>query len=199
MIMAYEKGAITDTVFFIGRPGCGKGTQTSLLAQRTGWKTFSTGNSFKALRDEESPLGARVRADFDKGQLSPDWFAEYLFADALLAVALEDGLISEGFPRSLPQAQYAQKLLTWLGRPYQVIHLLVTDEEAVRRQLSRAQVEHRPDSDDEAKIRIRLDTYRTQTEPALEYFKEQGSLIEIDGTKTREEIAADVARTLHLS
>ena len=187
------------TVFFIGRPGCGKGTQTQLLADRTGWKTFSTGNRFKELRDEASTLGARIRVDFDKGQLSPDWFAEYLFSQAMLGIRDEDGIVCEGFPRSLPQAQFAENVLSWLERPYKVIHLVVTDEEAIRRQMSRAQVEHRPDSDDEAKIRVRLDTYRTQTEPALAYFREKGTLVEIDGSKSREEIAAAVADVLHLA
>jgi adenylate kinase len=188
-----------NTVFFIGRPGCGKGTQTQLLAARTGWKTFSTGNRFKQLRDEDSALGARIRADFDKGLLSPDWFAEFLFSEAMLGVEEGAGIICEGFPRSLPQAEFAEKVLSWLERPYKVIHLVVTDEEAIRRQMSRAQTEHRPDSDDEEKIRARLETYRAQTEPALAHFKTQGTLIELDGSQSREDIAAAVASALHLA
>jgi adenylate kinase len=186
-----------NTVIFIGRPGCGKGTQTAILAEHLGWNTFSTGNSFKKLRDEESMLGNRIRESFDKGKLMPDWFASYLFEEAFLTLSAQTGMVCEGFPRSLPQAELADDLLHWLSRPYKAIHLAISDEEAVRRQLDRSKTEDRPDSNDEAKIRNRLAVYRDQTEPALVFFKEHGTLIEINGEQSREAIADEVLKAVH--
>lgn len=184
------------TVFLFGRPGSGKGTQAKLLAEKFGWSIFSTGDRFKAMRDEETAIGARVRAAYDAGKLIPDWFPSYLFEEAMITLAPEAGVICEGFPRSVPQAELAQSVLSWLGRPYVVIHLDVPEEDALARMIERAKVEHRPDSDDEGKVRARFATYREQTEPVLEYFRTQGTLVEVDGTPSVEDIHADLVKRL---
>jgi adenylate kinase len=184
------------TVFLFGRPGSGKGTQAKLLAEKKGWSIFSTGERFKAMRDEATPIAARVRASYDAGKLVPDWFASYLFEDAMLNLAPEAGVICEGFPRSVPQAELADGVLSWLERPYIVIHLDVPEDDALSRMIERAKVEHRPDSDDEEKIRARFATYRAQTEPVLEYFRGQGKLIEVDGTPSVDAIHTDLLARL---
>ncbi|HVW71838.1 MAG TPA: nucleoside monophosphate kinase [Candidatus Paceibacterota bacterium] len=182
------------TVFLFGRPGSGKGTQAKLLAEKFGWSIFSTGDRFKALRDEQGPLGDRIRALYDAGKLAPDWFASYLFEDTMLNLAPDAGVICEGYPRSLPQAQLCHSVLSWLERPYIVIHLAVPEEDTLNRMIERAKSEHRPDSDSEEKIRARFATYTEQTEPVLDYFRTQGTLVEVDGTPTIEAIHADLVQ-----
>ncbi len=184
------------TVFLFGRPGSGKGTQAKLLAEKLGWSVFSTGDKFKVLRDEASSIGEKVRENYDAGKLIPDWFPSYLFEGAMLDLGKEDGIVCEGFPRNVSQAELTDEVLGWLSRPYVVLHLSVNEEEALNRMLERAKEEHRPDSDDEAKIRARFDTYRTQTEPVLDYFRKNGKLVEVNGEQSREAILEDILKAI---
>jgi adenylate kinase len=187
------------TVFFVGRPGSGKGTQAKLLAQHLGWRIFSSGDHFKHLIAHSELLGGRIKADYDRGQLSPDWLADYFFEEAVFNASLDSGVVSEGFPRSLPQAELADEILRWLGRSYRVVHLVVSEDSALARQLNRAKTEHRPDSDAVEKVKSRFDVFRTHTEPLLGFFKKHGVLVEIDGEKTPEEIAMDVRNALDIN
>lgn len=188
IITVYMEGATLKTVFLFGRPGSGKGTQAKLLAEKLGWEVFSTGDRFKSIRDSEGPFGERVRAAYDAGKLSPDWLASYFYEEAMLNLSSEKGIVCEGFPRTRPQAELAHDVLSWLERPYVVLELTVSEDEALRRQIDRGTTEHRPDSDSEEKIRARFATYRSLTEPTLAFFKEKGTLVEINGEQTREEI-----------
>ncbi len=185
------------TVIFIGRPGSGKGTQAKKLAERLGWATFSSGTVLKELIDAGGPLSESIRRDYENGRLLPDWFVEHLFDGAVLNLSGEQGIVIDGFPRTLVQGEFVNKVFAWLGRSYKVLLLEVSEDEALRRQLGRAKVESRPDSDDEAKIRNRFAVYTKQTEPLLEFFKSQGALIEIDGEQTPEKIAEDIRAALN--
>ena len=69
----------TRTVFFIGKPGCGKGDQTRLLSKETGWSIFASGDLFRAIASEDTPVGKKVKEENDAGILQPYWFAMYLF------------------------------------------------------------------------------------------------------------------------
>lgn len=185
-----------NTILFIGRPGSGKGTQAKVLCEKTGWKHFSTGDRFKVLRDEQSPLGDKVRDAYDAGRLLPDWFATYMFEDVMLNLKDEEGIVCDGYPRSRGQAEIFDDIVTWLGRPYVVIDLAVSEEEAMRRQLERAKTEDRPDSGTEEKIRARFQMYETATQPILEYFKEKGLVTEINGEQSPEAVERDIAKAL---
>lgn len=187
--------AIT-TVILTGRPGSGKGTQGKQLAEAHGWVHFSTGEKFKALRDGTDVLSVRVREAFDAGKLLPDWFATYLFEDAILNLSAEQGILLDGYPRSVTQAEIFHESATWLGRPYKVIDLMVDPEEVTKRMLLRAQSEHRPDSASHEQIRARLAVYDQHTAPVLDFFREKGMLTEIDGTGTPEEVAARIREAL---
>ena len=171
----------------MGLPGSGKGTQAKLLAARHGWRHFSTGDKFKALRDGEGALSARVKEAYDSGKLLPDWFATYLFEEEVLNMPAGQGIA---------QAEIFHDTMSWLGLPYTVVNLAVPEEEALARQISRAAVEHRPDSENEDKIRARFATYVANTAPVLEYFRAKDNLIDIDGTPSVEEIEKDIAAKL---
>jgi adenylate kinase len=185
-----------NTVILFGRPGSGKGTQGKVLAEAHGWIHFSTGEQFRMLREEESVLGARVREIYDSGKLLPDWFATYLFEKAILNVGHEAGIVCEGYPRSLTQAETFDSITAWLQRPYVVIDLEVSDEEVTARMLKRSEQEHRPDSGTEEQIKTRLATYHEHTAPVLAYFKERGMLRSVDGMGTPEEVAEAIRAVL---
>lgn len=185
-----------STVILTGRPGSGKGTQGKQLAAVRGWVHFSTGEKFKAFRDGTDALSMRVREAFDAGQLLPDWFATYLFEDVILKLNAEEGIVLDGYPRSRAQAEIFHEISSWLGRTYAVVDLTVPAEEVTARMLLRAETEHRPDSGTEEQIRARLAVYDEHTAPVLEYFRERGTLKEIDGTGTPEEVAVRIREAL---
>jgi adenylate kinase len=190
-----ESGAL-GAVLFMGRPGSGKGTQAKLLSEHLGWTMFSTGGHFKELIEAHGHLSERIRQDYDRGQLSPNWLAAYFFEQAILDLAPDKGIVTEGFARSLPQAKLVDDIFTWLGRPYRVVYLEVSEAEGLARQLSRAHVEHRPDSDTEDKVHARSEVFRANTEPAIDFFRKNGALIEINGEQSVEAIEQDVRKAL---
>lgn len=188
--------ATIKTVLMLGRPGSGKGTQAALLAERLGWKTLSSGNIFRELRNGDGALAQKVREEYDKGNLFPTWFPSYLFLDEVLHITSEEGLICEGFSRSVEQAEIFHDALTWLSRDYLVFNLEVSEEVAVRRQVERNKVDARSDSDTPEKIQKRIEEYTAKTEPVIEFFRAKGTLIQLDGEKTPEEIAAQMLEKL---
>lgn len=188
-----------NTVLFIGRPGSGKGTQARLLGEKLGWVRLSSGDRFKTLRDSTGALGDRIRAAYDKGEYMPDWFADYLLESGIVELDPETGVVAEGFGRTRTQAAHLKEILSWLGRRLAVVHLDVPETMAKERMMSRGQTEHRPDSDSDHKIQSRFAEYTENTEPALEYFREHGLVIEIDGTQAPEKIAEDVLEKIQVA
>lgn len=186
-----------STVILTGRPGSGKGTQAKRLAEAFGWLHFSTGDRFKELRDGTGPIAAHVREAYDAGELIPDWFANYVFEDAALKLAPEQGIVCDGYPRTRAQAERFHSVMEWLERPYIALDLAVSEEEAARRMLSRAETEHRPDSATKEQVRTRLATYEAHTAPVLAFLKEQGKLVTLDGMQTPDEVAAAIHAALH--
>lgn len=184
------------TIILTGRPGSGKGTQAKRLAEAFGWLHFSTGDRFKELRDGTGPIAAHVREAYDAGELIPDWFANYVFEDAALKLAPEAGIVCDGYPRTRAQAERFDSVMAWLERPYIALDLAVSEDEAMRRMLSRAALEHRPDSSTEEKIRTRLAIYEAHTAPVLAFLQEKGALITLDGEQAPDEVAARIQEAL---
>ncbi|MDP3996192.1 MAG: nucleoside monophosphate kinase [bacterium] len=178
-----------NTILMMGKTGSGKGTQSDMIAGKLGWKIFSTGGRFRQIKKGGDFLGERVREEYDQGILMPHWFASFLFEEELLKLTPEMGLVCEGIGRKEPEARLFHDVATWLHRDYVVFEFTVTDEEATKRMLGR----DRGDSlNDEEKIKVRLKEYRNFTESAINFFKEKGKVIEIDGMKTPEEIHENI-------
>ena len=183
------------TILMMGKTGSGKGTQSTLLAEKLGYNVFSTGDEFRKIRKFENFLGEKVRSEYDKGLLMPHWFASYLFEDALLKTDPKTGLVCEGIGRKEPEAKLFNDVAGWLGRDYLVIELLVSDEEVIRRQLQR----DRGDSlNDRAKIEVRLEEYRTYTEAAINFFKSLNKVTSVDGMGTPDAIHAEILKILNI-
>ncbi len=185
-----------NTILLIGRPGSGKGTQAKLLSERLAWIRLSSGDRIKEIRDGNEPFSARVRAVYDKGTLLPDWFADYLLESGLLDLEPYVGVVTEGFARTLQQAHHYADIIEWLGRELVVINLEVSEEEAVRRMTGRNEIQNRPDSDTEEKMRERLAQFTQKTLPALEYLREKGLVEDINGEQAPAQIAEDIEKLL---
>jgi adenylate kinase len=181
------------TIFFIGKPGCGKGTQAKHLSEKTGWQIISAGNQFRTIATEDTPVGRKVKSTIDSGDLAPHWFAMYLYLKSLFGVDEKKNVIFDGFNRKVPEAELAIDSLKWLNRPFEVLEIKVSDEEVLRRLTLRKDIEGRVDDN---AIEERLREYHEYTEAAIELFRKTGTLIEIDGEQAPEEIAANINTAL---
>ena len=185
----------TRIIFFVGKPGCGKGDQTKLLSEKTGWPVYSSGDLFRAIAEDDSPVGKKVQEENYAGILQPHWFATYLFLKTLFSIASDTGAIFDGFCRKVPETQLVIDSLGWLDRPFSVVHLQVSDEEIIRRLALRKGIEGRADDN---VVEKRLKEYLEYTVPAIELFRSKEVLIEIDGERAREPIAEDIRAVLKI-
>jgi adenylate kinase len=185
----------TRTVFFIGKPGCGKGTQAKLLAESTGWPVFGSGKLFREIAQEDTPAGRRVKKETEAGLLGPHWFAMYLYLKSLFSIPAEASAIFDGFNRKTPEAELIIASLKWLERPYAMIHVIVSDDEVRRRLALRGASSGRAD---DGAIEERIKEYYEHTEKAVALFRAAGVLVDIGGERAPEAIAADVRAALHL-
>ena len=185
----------TRTIFFIGKPGSGKGDQAKLLAEKTGWPIKSTGEECRAVAALDTPVGRKVKLEMNEGLLTPHWFSSYLFLKELFSLSDYESIIFDGLNRKIPEAEVVIEALSWLGRPFSVLYLKVSDEEIKRRIALRKEVEGRADDN---VVDKRLREYQEHTEPVVEMFRNKGMLIEIDGERARDPIAEDICKVLNL-
>jgi adenylate kinase len=183
-------------VILLGAPGAGKGTQGALLSRRAGLPTVATGDLLRAAVKKDTALGRRAKRYMDQGLLVPDEVILGLIEDVLNSTEARHGVIMDGFPRTIQQADAVDQLLA--GRGVQVDRVLtfeVPQEELVSRMLGRAAKEGRTDDTPET-IRQRLQVYRQDTEPLVDYYRRRGLVTPVDATGTVAEVAERVERAL---
>lgn len=186
------------TIFFIGKPGCGKGTQARLLAERTGWPVMASGAQFRAIAEEPTAVGRKIKAEIDNGFLAPHWFAMYLYQRALFSLPEDSSVIFDGFNRKVQEAELIIDSLNWLGRSFIVIEIDISDATVYERLKGRSKKSGRAD-DHQDIVEERLEEYTEYTTKALEIFKNLGVLVSIDGEPSPKDVAASVAQALQLS
>ncbi len=183
-------------VVFFGPPGSGKGTQASSLAARAGIPQLSTGDMLRQAVKEGSPLGLKAKAIMDKGDLLPDEVIIGLMKDRIAAPDCRDGFILDGFPRTVAQAEALENLLRETGRRVDaVLNLKADEQEVTGRMAGRAAAEGRSD-DNPATIRERLRVYREKTEPLISWFDKRGSLVDVDGMGSVDDVARRIDESL---
>ncbi|HET9641565.1 MAG TPA: nucleoside monophosphate kinase [Candidatus Paceibacterota bacterium] len=186
----------TRTIFFIGKPGCGKGTQAKLLGEHTGWPVFGSGKEFRAISEEDTEVGRKVREEIDKGILSPPWFAMYLYQKALFSIPEGQSAIFDGFNRKVQESVLVVESLSWLSRPFNVVHIAISDEEVMKRIAVRKTEGARADDDF---VPERLKEYYKYTQEAVDIFRSAHALIDVDGERPIDVIAADVRAKLGIA
>ena len=183
-------------VILLGPPGCGKGTQGALLAERSRRPRYATGDLLRAAVQQGTPLGKKAKGFMDQGLLVPDDIILGLIGEVLGEAGAKDGIIMDGFPRTVPQAEAVGMLLA--QRKAKVDHVInfdVPDDELVRRMQGRAKAEGRAD-DTPTAFQQRLKVYRQDTAPLIDYYKRLGVLTAIPATGTVEAVAALVTKAL---
>jgi adenylate kinase len=172
----------------LGPPGSGKGTQAAMLSEKYGIPAIATGDILRAQVASGTPLGRRVKAYLDRGELVPDGLVVDLIQHRLLDSDTQHGFILDGFPRTVPQAQALDSMLTSLDRPLDAVLYLQLDPLAVKERLGQR---HRSD-DLEGIVDHRLDVFLDQTAPLIRYYNDQGKLKVIDGAQPPEMVAASI-------
>lgn len=169
-------------LIFLGPPGAGKGTQAERLAEDFGIPQISTGELLRGEVKAGTPLGLEAKSYMDRGDLVPDPILISMVRGVLQQHT--QGWILDGFPRTLPQAEALDELLTELAQPFDVvISLDVPDEVIVERLLSRGRADDNADT-----IRNRLQVYRSQTQPLIDYYSSRGCLQPVNGNGGVEEL-----------
>ena len=182
-----------DIVIF-GAPGAGKGTQSDFIVERYGLTHVSTGDLLRKEIADQTELGKRIKSIMDAGQLVSDDIVSEMM-DAAIA-ADNKGMLFDGFPRTVAQAETLDKLLAKHGRTVTcMVQLEVPREELIRRLLERAKIQGRAD-DNEETIANRLAEYGNKTLPVAQYYARQGKQKIIDGTGTIETIAARIQEAI---
>lgn len=183
-------------VILLGPPGSGKGTQGMLLARRLGVPKIATGELLSDAVQRSTELGIQAKQYMDQGSMVPDEIILRLVGEQLASPDAARGIVLDGFPRTIRQAQAVDRLLIRREEGARIVLLFdVPEDELVRRLLARASVDGRSDETPEA-IRRRLDVYRRSTAPLVGYYRELGVLTIVPGTGTVEEIAEAVQRVV---
>jgi adenylate kinase len=175
-------------LIFLGPPGAGKGTQAQTLAAFLQIPHISTGDILRQAIQDQTHLGMQAQGFMDKGELVPDKLVEDMVKERLQQPDAITGWILDGFPRKVTQAEFLAELLKSLGQGGEkVINLDAPDESVITRLLGRGRKD-----DTEEVIRRRLEVYRDETAPLINYYSDRQKLLTVNGNQSQEEVFTDL-------
>jgi adenylate kinase len=161
-------------IIIFGAPGSGKGTYSAKLVEKYGFAHISTGDVLRGEISKGTELGKIAKSYTEKGHLIPDELMTDILASTYDAMDKKAGVIFDGFPRTIAQAEALKKMLTERGASMgMMIELVVEEDELMARLLKRAVEQGRSD-DNEETIKNRFNVYKTQTSPLIEWFEKEG-------------------------
>lgn len=179
-------------LIFLGAPGAGKGTQAKVLADVCHIPHVSTGDILREAVTQQTPLGVKAQSYMDKGELVPDQLVIDLMRERMSQPDAQNGWILDGFPRTVTQADFLDDLLTEINQPYSyAVNLDVPDEVLVTRLLGRGRKD-----DTEEIIRRRLQVYREQTAPLIDFYQNRQKLVLINGNVPPDDVTAELKKLI---
>jgi len=185
---------MTRRLIFLGPPGAGKGTQAKVLAQQYHLPHISTGDILRQAVTAKTPLGQKAQSYMDKGELVPNELLQNLVRERLNQPDAKEGWILDGFPRNVGQASFLDDLLPELDQNgYSAINLEVPDHVLMTRLLERGSKEGRRD-DNEETISRRLEVYRQETEPLIDFYKARSKLKSVNGNLPLGEVTESIQK-----
>ena len=159
-------------LILFGPPGAGKGTQSAKLIEKYSLTHISTGDLFRKHLKEGTPLGKLAQDYMSKGNLVPDQVVIDMVDEKISTSGEMNGIIFDGFPRTIPQAQALDKLLDQKNAPIKILVELVVPEDELRTRLAdRAIKENRPDDAKPEVIEHRIGVYKAETAAVADYYK----------------------------
>ena len=211
-------------VILLGPPGVGKGTQGVLLCERRGLTHVSTGDLLRKARREGTPLGQEAQGFMDRGELVPDSVIMGMVREHLAAMPAEAGVVFDGFPRTVAQAEALDPVLAELDRQVDRVVVLQADDEVLVKRLAGRrscpncgavynvhfnppatedtcdrcgnELTHRVDDQPDT-VRNRLDVYRRQTEPLIAFYEgHHAPVVRVEGDLPVDEVQDGLQRAL---
>lgn len=183
-------------IVIFGAPGSGKGTQSERIVEKYGIDHISTGDVLRAEIAAGSELGKNAKELIDNGQLIPDAMMLDILAAKLDKLVGSKGVIFDGFPRTIAQAEALKVMLNERGQDVTaMIELDVPEDELMDRLIKRGQLSGRAD-DNEETIKKRLVVYNEQTSPLKEWYKNDGKHCYINGLGDLDRIFADIVAAI---
>ena len=184
-------------IVIFGAPGSGKGTQSDLMIKKYGLGHISTGDVLRNEIKNGTELGKTAKGYIDNGQLIPDELMVSILASVYDGFGTDhEGVIFDGFPRTIPQAEALKAMLAERGHKVAaMIELDVPEDELMTRLIKRGQESGRSD-DNEETIRKRLGVYHSQTAPLIEWYDKENNHHHIDGLGELDRIFADICAVI---
>ena len=180
-------------LILFGPPGAGKGTQAKRLEDKYGLKQLSTGDMLRAQVASGSALGQEAKRIMDAGQLMPDALMIKMIGERIGAPDCAKGFILDGFPRTVPQAEGLDAMLTAQGAKIALVIELKVDEAALLQRIESRIAQGTARSDDTAEaLEKRMAVYRAQTMPVLPYYQACGLLRSVDGMAPVDRVSAAI-------
>jgi adenylate kinase len=183
-------------LLIMGPPGAGKGTQAELVAKRFGVPAISTGDIFRAHRAAKTPLGLEIESLIRSGKLVSDQITNEIVRERLTEPDVADGFLLDGYPRTLAQVDFLDKVLAEQGLELDHVIVLDVDVDEVVKRLHQRAVEEGRDDDTPETIRDRQELYLEQTAPLIAVYRDRGLLFEVDGLGTVDEVQRRVAEAI---
>jgi len=207
----------------LGAPGCGKGTQAGIISKGLGLAHIASGDLFREAAKRGDELGEQVRSYMEKGLLVPDEITISTILECIAAPDCAKGYVLDGFPRTLEQAKALDRALGERGEAIEkVVYIKVSPEELVKRLSARficrdcqtpyheiasppkvpgrcdrcgGELYQRPDDSPET-VRKRLEVYFAETAPLIDYYREAGKLVEVNGERGIEGVSQELMAAL---
>lgn len=184
-------------IVIFGAPGSGKGTQSDLLIKKYGLGHISTGDVLRNEIRNKTELGKIAKGYIDKGQLIPDELMVDILANVYDGFGKDhEGVIFDGFPRTIPQAEALKDMLNKRGHKVAaMVELDVPEDELTTRLIKRGRESGRSDDNAET-IRKRLDVYHNQTSPLIDWYEKEGIHNHINGLGELDRIFSDICEVI---
>ena len=183
-------------IVIFGAPGSGKGTQSERIVEKYGINHISTGDVLRAEIKNGTELGKTAKGYIDQGQLIPDELMIDILASVFDSFKDSKGVIFDGFPRTIAQAEALKKMLAERGQDVSVmLDLEVPEDELMVRLIKRGKDSGRAD-DNEETIKKRLHVYHSQTSPLVDWYKNEKKYQHINGLGTMDGIFADICEAV---
>jgi len=209
-------------IVMLGPPGAGKGTQAEILAQKLGLVHVSSGDLFRENLSNQTELGKLAQTYMTKGELVPDDVTIAMVKERLSRPDCAKGAVLDGFPRTPAQAEALNKILAEMNAKVDLVPLISVPNDVLVERLSGRWMSHagrvyhalynppkvkwvddidgtplyQREDDKPETVQRRIDVYYEQTAPLIDYYRQAGLLVEIDGTQEIEKVTEDILKAI---